>query len=156
MLVLKVCGRLWMGVFPRVCTLGLTSGSGTKTVTCCLFAPGCIIENSDMGRTFSSHRDVLCACVRYPSIIHLSAKQGFPGGSVVKNPPAVGETWIPSLTQEDPLDEGMATHSRILAWIIPQREESGGLQAMGSQRAGHGWATNIQPPPVVGKGGSCG
>ena len=68
-----------------VCTLGLTSGSGTKTMTCCLFTPGCIVENSDVGRAFSSHRDVLCVCVRYPSIIHLSTKQGFPDGYVVKN-----------------------------------------------------------------------
>ena len=47
---------------------------------------------------------------------------GFPGGSVVKNLPAVQETqetWIRSLGQEDPLEEGMATHSSILAWRIP-------------------------------------
>ena len=48
---------------------------------------------------------------------------GFPGGSVVKNLPAVQETqetWIRSLGQEDPLEEGMATHSSILAWRIPK------------------------------------
>ena len=45
----------------------------------------------------------------------------------VKNPPAVREIWIPSLTQEDPLDEGMATRSSILAWRIPRTEEPGGL-----------------------------
>jgi len=42
-----------------------------------------------------------------------------------------------SLGQEDPLEKGMATHSSILAWRIPQTEEPGGLQSMGSQRAGH-------------------
>ena len=47
------------------------------------------------------------------------------------------ETWVPSLGQEDPLEEGMVTHSTILAWRIPQTEELGGLQTMGSQRAGH-------------------
>ena len=41
---------------------------------------------------------------------------GFPGDSVVKNPPAKQETWVPSLGQEDPLVEEMATHSNILAW----------------------------------------
>ena len=56
---------------------------------------------------------------------------------VVKNLPAVGETWVLSLGREDPLEEGMATHSGILAWRIPWTEEPGGLQSMGSQRVGH-------------------
>ena len=51
----------------------------------------------------------------------------------VKNLPAVRETWVPSLDREDPLEEGMATHSSILAWRIPWTEEPGGLQSMGSQ-----------------------
>ena len=44
---------------------------------------------------------------------------------------------VRSLNQEDPLEEGMATHSSILAWRIPWTEEPGGLQSMGSQRDGH-------------------
>ena len=44
------------------------------------------------------------------------------------------ETWVKSLGQEDPLEKEMATHSRILAWIIPWTEELGGLQSTGSQR----------------------
>ena len=59
----------------------------------------------------------------------------FPGGSAVKNSPAVQETWVQSQGQEDPLDEGMATHSSILAWEIPWIEEPGGLQSMGSQKS---------------------
>ena len=55
---------------------------------------------------------------------------GLPIGSVVKNPPAMPETWVRSLGREDPLDEGMATHSSILAWAIPWTEETGGLQSM--------------------------
>ena len=47
------------------------------------------------------------------------------------------EMWVPSQGQEDPLEEGMATHSSIFAWIIPWTEELGGLQSMGSQRVGH-------------------
>ena len=47
------------------------------------------------------------------------------------------DTWVRSLGQEDPLEEGMAAHSSILAWEIPQTEEPGGLQSMGSQRVGH-------------------
>ena len=49
---------------------------------------------------------------------------------VVKNPPAMWETWVQSLGWEDPLEE-MATYSSILAWRIPWTEEPGGLQSMG-------------------------
>ena len=49
------------------------------------------------------------------------------------------ETWAPSLGLEDPLEEGMATHSSILARRVPWTEEPGGLQSMGSQRVGHDW-----------------
>ena len=54
-----------------------------------------------------------------------------------KNLPAVQETRVRSLGWEDPLEEGMATHSSILAWRIPWTEEPGGLQPMGSQRVRH-------------------
>ena len=46
---------------------------------------------------------------------------------MVKNPPAMEETWVQSLGQEDPPDKRIATHSTILAWRIPQTEEPGGL-----------------------------
>ena len=61
---------------------------------------------------------------------------GFPGGSALKNPPAMQETQIQSLGQEGPLEEGLATHSSIPAWRIAWTEESGGLQSIGSQRGG--------------------
>jgi len=51
----------------------------------------------------------------------------------VKKLPAMQETWVQSLGQEDPLEKGMATHSIILAWRIPWTEEPGRLQSMGSQ-----------------------
>ena len=60
----------------------------------------------------------------------------------VKNLPAVQETQVQSLGWENLLEEGMATHSSILAWRIPWTEEPGGVQSMGSQRIGHDWATN--------------
>ena len=65
------------------------------------------------------------------------------GGSVLKNPPAMRETqetqgW--SLSREDPLEEGMVTHSSILAWRVPWTEEPSGLQPMGSQRDLHDWS----------------
>ena len=56
---------------------------------------------------------------------------GFPGRSVVKNPPGKQQMWVRSLGWEDPLQEGMATHSGILAWEIPWTEEPGRLQSMG-------------------------
>ena len=52
---------------------------------------------------------------------------GLPGGSVVKNPPAIQETWVRSLGWDDPLEKEMATHSSILAWEIPWTDEPGGL-----------------------------
>ena len=60
---------------------------------------------------------------------------------MVKNPPAMWEIWVQSLGWEDPLEEGMATHSSILAWRIPWTEKPGGLQSMGSQRVGHNWVS---------------
>ena len=56
---------------------------------------------------------------------------------MVKNLPEMQETRVRSLDQDDPLEEGMATHSSILAWRIPWTEEPGGLQSIGSQRVGH-------------------
>ena len=62
------------------------------------------------------------------------------------------ETWVPSLDQEDPLEEEMAPHSSILAWRIPWAEEPGRLQSMGSQRVGrdraweHKCKQNLHPP----------
>ena len=70
-------------------------------------------------------------------IIYLS----FSSGSVVKISPAVQErqeTWVLSLSQENPLEKKMATHSSILAWEIPWAEEPGGLQSLGSQRSRRG------------------
>ena len=56
---------------------------------------------------------------------------------MVKNLPAMQETQVQSLGQEDPLERGMATHSSILAWRTPWTEDPGGLQSMGLQRVRH-------------------
>ena len=55
----------------------------------------------------------------------------------IRNLPALWETQVQSLDQEDSLEKGMATNSSILAWRIPQTEEPGGLQSMGLQKVGH-------------------
>ena len=56
---------------------------------------------------------------------------------LVKNLPAMRETWVQSLGHEEPLDKGMVTHESILAWRIQWPENPNGLQSMGSQRVGH-------------------
>ena len=61
---------------------------------------------------------------------------------MVKNLPAVQETWVCSLGWKDPLEMGMATHSSILAWRIPWTEQPGGLWAMGLQRVGYDQTTD--------------
>ena len=63
---------------------------------------------------------------------------------MVKNPPAVWETWVRSLGWKDPLEKGMATHSNIPTWRIPMdRDALGWLRSMGSQRVGHNRATAL-------------
>jgi len=64
---------------------------------------------------------------------------------LVKNLPAVQETWVRFLGREDPLEEGMATHSRTLAWRIPWTEELGRRVA----RVRHDLATKPPPPPPL-------
>ena len=54
---------------------------------------------------------------------------------MVQNLPGMQETWVRSLSREDPLEKGMVTHSSILAWGIPWTEEPGGLQSVGSQKS---------------------
>ena len=65
---------------------------------------------------------------------------------MVKRLPGMQETRVRSLGQKDPLEKEMATHSSILAWRIPWREEPGRLQSMGSQRVGHDCATSLMYP----------
>ena len=61
----------------------------------------------------------------------------------VKRLPIMWETWVRSLSWEDPLEKEMAPHSSTFAWKIPWTEEPGRLQSMGSQRVGHDWATKL-------------
>ena len=61
----------------------------------------------------------------------------------VKRLPTIRETWVQSLGQENLLEKGMATHSSILAWKIPQTEEPGGLQSMGLKRVRRDWAISL-------------
>ena len=66
-----------------------------------------------------------------------SRLEAFPVAQTIKNLPAMQETQIRSLGWEDLLEEEMAAHSSILAWVIPWTEEPGGLLSVGSRRVGH-------------------
>ena len=70
---------------------------------------------------------VLIYCISWVSLV----------AQTVKNPPAMQETWVQSLGQEDSPEEEMAAHYNVLAWRIPWTDEPGGLQSMGSQKVGH-------------------
>ena len=76
---------------------------------------------------------------------------------MVKYLPAMRETWIQFLGQEDPLEKEMAIHSSTLAWKTPWTEEPDRLQSMGSQRLGHNWATSFslsqQKQKILRRGG---
>ena len=74
----------------------------------------------------------------------LAAQMGFPGGSVVKNPPAKQEIRAQALVQEDPWKREWQPTPIFLPGDFPRTEEPGGLQPMGSQRAGHVLATEQQ------------
>ena len=73
---------------------------------------------------------------------------GFPSGSEGKES-ACNIQLVQSLGREDPLEKKMATHSSILAWKIPWMEETGGLQTIGSQRAGHDSTFNFKVVSVA-------
>ena len=71
---------------------------------------------------------------------------------MVKRLPTMWETCVRSLGWEDPLEKEMATHSSTLAWKIPQIEQPGGLQSMGSQRAIHDWAMSLNTDKMLSGG----
>ena len=102
------------------------------------------------GRSMRSQR-VRHHWVSSLSYMYIQYHIAFPGNSVVKNLPAVQETQIQSLGQEDPLEKGMATHSSILAWKISWTEKPSRLQSVGLQTVGQDWATNtlLHQHPVL-------
>ena len=73
-------------------------------------------------------------CIYKQASAHVVKKQLV--AQMLRSPPAMRETWVQSLGQEDPPEKGKPTHSSILAWKIPQTEEPNGLQSMGPRRVG--------------------
>ena len=95
-------------------------------------------ENNSIPNIHSQQLSLLK--ISRPNSPYLCCPVGFPGSSMVKNPPAMQEmqeTWVQSLGREDPLEEGMATHSSIPAWKIPWSEDPGRLQHMVAQKVRH-------------------
>ena len=84
----------------------------------------------------------LCSLERHGHLCITSRKGTSLVAQMVKRLPTMQETRVRSLSQEEPLEKDMATHSRTLAWRIPWTDEPGGLQSMGLQRVGHDWATS--------------
>ena len=102
-----------------------------------------------VGKGFKSHTTLECVSPPIPG--GLSNRLGLVTSlhfrsslvaQMVKSLDAMQETCVQSLGWEDPLEEGMVTHSSILAWEIPRTEETGRLPSMGSQRVKHDWVTN--------------
>ena len=93
-----------------------------------------------MGYSPWGHRESDMTEQAHTSMFHLFAVSmltAFLVAKMVKNLPAMRETWVRSLGQKDPLEKGKTTHSSILAWRIPRTEEPGGLYSVGLQRVGH-------------------
>ena len=135
--------RLWKPCTWRYCQSSVT-GAGSTCVHGGLYAPGLCLWTCRACRGY--RRRLVCSekCKSSPpEQLHSPARVvGFPAGSDHQNLPAGWETQALSLGWEDPLEEDMAIHSSILAWKIPWTDEAGGLQSMGSQRAGFDSATN--------------
>ena len=101
-----------------------------------------IFKNLCLFKLYSAYPGDLCKIYYIINPYYIGI---FPVAQMVKNLPTMKETRVWSLSREDPLEKGMATHSSILAWRIPWTEEPGGLQSMGSQRVRQHWVTNTIP-----------
>ena len=110
--------------------------------------PSCCLSHSLSLSPCSGFDFSLCPCLSVSTSIRASLV-----AQMVKILPARGETQVQPLGWEDPLEEGMAVHSSILAWRIPWTEEPGGLQSMGSQSQTHTRLllcdSNLSPTPPV-------
>ena len=94
------------------------------------------LSPAQSGRFFTTVPPGKPICTHVYICIYKYIYMGFLVAQLVKNPPAMWETWVQSLGWEDPLEKGNATHSCILAWKIPWT-----VQSMGLQRVGHDWVT---------------
>ena len=136
----------WGVHFQRAAQLNAVMMYSTSGEIQCGWGQGCLLE-TDSGWEVSLQKFCLTKNLKqilktrgsylmYQSwwqAAFVSNKLGFPGGLQIQ------DTWVQSLGQEDPLEEGMATHSTVFAWRIPWTEEPGGLQSIGLHRVRHYW-----------------
>ena len=115
-----------------------TQGSRLPCKLDVIFIPIPMVSKPESGRTGVRTQPPFTPglCFHVPTALNFIIGVGLVA-QMMKNPPAVQETWLQPLGQEDPLEEGVATHSSIPAWRIPWTEEPGGLQCIGSQRVRH-------------------
>jgi len=132
-------------------TLEWAGISFSLTYTASMFFPACEFSSNDLwcseffnAANFKNFKVWGFFLSSYCSLNPQCHKRDLLVAQTVKTLPVMQETRVRSLGWEDPLEKGMATHSSILAWRIPWTEEPGGLQFMGSQRAGHDWVTITQ------------
>ena len=123
---LQRVGHDW-APFTFMQSMGFPGSSAGKESTCNAGDPSSI---SGLGRPPGER-------IGYP----LQYSWASPVAQTVKNPPAMRKTLVRSLGWEDSLEEGLATHSSILAWRIPWTEELGGLQSVQSGNVRHDWVT---------------
>ena len=130
-LVLQHSGSQFQGSAPLLGQFFLPRRSLTSQVPRKM-APGHVLPACD---TFGRKVTALQLLVQ----MHIASRASL-GAQMVKNLPAMRETQVQSLGQEDSLEKWMATHSNVLAWRIPRTEEPCRLQSMELQRSGHDWA----------------
>ena len=104
----------------------------------------CLLFSDSM--YFELHCETGCGVYFITYLLLIS--RACPMAQMVNNLPAMQETWIWFLGQEDPLEKGMTTHSSLLAWEIPWTEEPGGLKFMGLQNT-QDWMTKTPSPPLA-------
>ena len=107
---------------------------------------GTVLRGSQLGLYPSFQPLVILPFLTFSLSIHQPDSRASLVAQMVKNLPAMQETWVQSLSWEDPLEKRMATHSSILTWRIPWTQEPGGIQSMGSQRVRHDRTTNVLIP----------
>ena len=124
---MEPCGQ---GVTPeqKICWVRMEGGVASKAEMQTVL----VNEHLTQGHSLNEQCSRESSNQSVPSGISL----GFPGASDGKESAAMQESWIQTLSQEDPLEKGMAPHSSVLAWRIPWTEEPDGLQPMESQRVG--------------------
>ena len=115
--------KIFLQLSSMQCNYGIVKKKKKKYRSCCQMGCGILWNLEQFLSTTYKHASLVA--------------------QTIKHLPAMWETWVWSVGQEDPLEKEMATHSSTLAWKIPWTEEPGRLQSMWLQRVGHDWAISL-------------